>query len=100
MNFSCRKVELIDLADLIILGEFFGTANHNLTRKDFAEYGVFHCASYPIHWLFPMIGFVVVSFQAYLGADQSEQFKQKLGTKLEDATITYNIYYINLVDSF
>ena len=83
-----------------ISGEFFWTASHNFARKDFAEYGVFHCASYPIHWLFPMIGFVLVSFQAYLGVDQSEQFKQKCGQKLGGATITHNIYHIGLVDNF
>ena len=80
------------MADLIsILGELFWTANYNLTRKDFVENGAFHRASYPIHWSFPMMGFVVVPFQAYLGVDQSEQFKHKLGPKLGDTTITHNI---------
>ena len=29
-----------------------------------------------------MMGFVVVPFQAYLGVDQSEQFKHEFGPKL------------------
>ena len=91
----------MDLADLIsISDEFFCTANHNFARKDFAENGAFHCAYYPIHWPFPMMGFVVVSFQAYLGVDQIEQFKREFGPKLGGATITHNIYHIHLVDNF
>ena len=69
-----------------ISGEFFWTANHNFARKDFAENGVFYCASYPIHWPFLMMGFFVVSFQAYLGVDQSEQFKHEFGPKLWSTT--------------
>ena len=77
----------MDLADLIsISGKFLWTANDNFARKDFAENGVFHCASYPIHWLFPINGFVAVSFQVYLGVDQSEQFKHEFTPKLGGAT--------------
>ena len=43
-------------------GEFFWTVNRNLARKDFAENDVFDCASYPIHWPFLVMGFVVVPF--------------------------------------
>ena len=80
-NFSCRKVEWIDLADLInISGEFLWTTDDNFARKDFAESGVFHCPSYPIHWLFPINGLVA------LGVDQSEQFKHEFVPKLGGAT--------------
>ena len=33
-----------------------------------------------------MMGFAVVPFQAYLGVDQSEQFKHEFGPKLSGAT--------------
>ena len=75
------------MADMISTsGEFFWTANHNFARKDFAENSVFHCASYPIHSPFLMMGFLVVSFQAYLRVDESEQFKHEFGPKLPGAT--------------
>ena len=77
----------IHLADLISMsGEFFWTANHKFAGKDFAENVVFHCAFYPIHWPFPMMGFVVVPSQAYLGVNQSEHFKREFGPKLWGAT--------------
>ena len=88
------------MADLITISGEFLTATHNFTRKDFAGNGVFYCASYPIYCPFPMVAFVVVPFQAYLRVDQSEQFKHEFGPKLGGATITHNIYHINLVDNF
>ena len=94
-NFSCRKVELIDLADLIsISGEFFWITNHNCCRKDFSENRVFNCVSYPIHWSFFMIGFVVVPFQGYLGSDQSEQFKHEFGPKLGGAVLVFECLFM------
>ena len=40
-----------------------------------------------------MMGFFVVSFQAYLGVDQSEQFKHEFGPKLWGTTKEF--WYLN-----
>ena len=47
-----------------------------------------------------MMGLMEVPFQAYLEVDQSEQFRHEFGPKLGGATITHNIYHINIVDNF
>ena len=53
-----------------------------------------------LSWPFSMMGFVVVPFQAYLGVDQNKKFKHEFGPKLGGATITHNLYNIDLVDNF
>ena len=82
------------MADLIsISGEFFWTANHNFVRKDFAENRVFNCLLSHALVLF-MMGFVVVPFQAYLGSDQSEQFKHEFGPKLGGAVLVFECLFM------
>ena len=88
------------MADLIsILGEFFWTVNHNFARKDFVENGVFHCASYHIHWPFPMIGFVVEPFQVFLRVDQSDSLNADLDQNWE-VQPSFRIHTISILLTF